>query len=79
MPGAPLEPGKALKEGGGPYGLPGAVGIQTSVRVVVYRLGDTTYLHMGCTPSWAAPVSLLAASRRILDLECEQLLIDTVA
>lgn len=25
IPGAPLEPGKALKEGGGPYGFPGAV------------------------------------------------------
>lgn len=24
MPGAPLEPGKALKVGGGPYGFPGA-------------------------------------------------------
>lgn len=28
IPGAPLEPGKALKEGGGPYGFPGAVGSQ---------------------------------------------------
>lgn len=33
MPGAPLEPGKALKEGGGPYGFPGAVKDTVSIEL----------------------------------------------
>lgn len=54
MPGAPLEPGKVLKEGGGPYGLPGAVVSQTSVRVVVQAWGYHLppyglYAILGCT------------------------------
>lgn len=58
MPGAPLEPGKALKDGGGPYGLPGAdmVG-EVSIDSAVNGHGadgvgtESSYLRMDYTPS----------------------------
>lgn len=74
MPGAPLEPGKALKEGGGPYGFPGAVHEHGKYicrprerdALEIARMKET-HLRMDCTPSSLQLFPSLCLSRRNRD------------
>lgn len=83
MPGAPLEPGKALKEGGGPYGFPGTVSSQKlSCLLCIFPL--QAYLGKPRTSVWIVRhlglcAFLVGPSRSIWILNSELLLSDTVA
>lgn len=57
MPGAPLEPGKALKDGGGPYGFPGAIEGHGKYRAsIMRRFADCA----GCLSRHSPPYGLYA-------------------
>lgn len=59
MPGAPLEPGKAFKDGGGPYGFPGAIGVY---RVSIYSATGHRDMAVFISP----PYGLYAILRAVL-------------
>lgn len=61
MPGAPLEPGKALKEGGGPYGFPGAI------NHISCLFSISTFLHGEYVPPYGL-YAMFAIAGRVVNL-----------